>query len=54
MLRKLGCSQEGIRKQQIFTNGHYNDQIPMKVLVTSHLEPNLVQDGYERFMGFKS
>ncbi len=27
MLKKLGCSQEGIRKQQIFTNGRYYDEI---------------------------
>jgi RimJ/RimL family protein N-acetyltransferase len=27
MLKKLGCSQEGVRRQVIYTNGQYLDEI---------------------------
>jgi RimJ/RimL family protein N-acetyltransferase len=27
MLKKLGCSQEGVRKQQVYTNGKYCDTV---------------------------
>ena len=37
MLKKLGCMQEGIRRQQIYTDGRYCDEILF----------GLTKDGYE-------
>jgi len=38
MLKKLGCEQEGVRKQMIYTDGRYHDEILFGLTKERYLE----------------
>lgn len=40
MLKKLGCQQEGVRRQMIYTDGRYHDEILFGLTLSEYLSLN--------------